>query len=263
MKKRVFRNILTVGLLLIYLVLGYQASFATDIDELQLYFYRGNDRYEKGKYGEAISEYNEIINRGYESGSVYFNLGNSYFKKGELGKAIVNYERAKRLNPRDRDLESNYNYALSLIKGDRGETKKSWPIRVVNACYTPFSINGIIILLSLLFIAILIVIVTGKYLGTIKKYSTIVISLLLLFFMISLLPLMQRIALTDKEGVVTSETAEAGFEPIEGATTHYTLYEGMKVEIVNSTESWYKVKREDGKAGWISRDDLEIISRLK
>ncbi len=84
-------------------------------------------------------------------------------------------------------------------------------------------------------------------------------TLMLLLFLLSFFSLIQKITLIDKEAIITAETAGAGFEPIESATTHYILYEGMKVEIVHSKDSWYKVKRQDGKTGWVMKKDLELI----
>ncbi len=63
----------------------------------------------------------------------------------------------------------------------------------------------------------------------------------------------------DKEAIVISESPEARFEPFEKATAYFTLYEGMKVYIVESKKGWRKVERFDGKAGWIRDKEVEKV----
>ena len=53
-------------------------------------FKKGNEFYELGQYQEAIKNFEEIIDNGYESWELYYNLGNAYFKNKQLGKAILN-----------------------------------------------------------------------------------------------------------------------------------------------------------------------------
>jgi len=52
---------------------------------------------------------------------------------------------------------------------------------------------------------------------------------------------------------------EVFYGPFESATKFFSLQEGMKARVVNEKEDWYKVKRDDGKSGWIKKDTLEII----
>lgn len=259
MKQKILTRNAAVLLFFLSLILNSQVSFAKGIDDLQPFFYRGNDFYEKGKYDEAIAEYSRIKDAGYESGSLYYNIGNCYFKKGKLGKAIVNYERAKRLIPGDKDLQYNYNYALSLVKGDINKSEKPLSLKTIANIFSSFTINGLTALLSLLYISVLSTIIARKYIAKFKKYSIVIMTVILIFFILSLFSLVQKITMIDKTAIITSETAKARFGPIENATNHYILYEGMKVEVVQSKDSWYKLKRQDGKIGWVTKEKLEII----
>jgi SH3-like domain-containing protein len=71
--------------------------------------------------------------------------------------------------------------------------------------------------------------------------------------------LKEKIGKLGKEAVVLESEINARFEPFEQATSHYVLYEGMKVGIVDFSGGWYKVKRPDGKIGWIPKESLGII----
>ena len=68
-----------------------------------------------------------------------------------------------------------------------------------------------------------------------------------------------RITSNNREAVLISESSDAKFEPVENATIHYTIYEGAKVYIVQEKMDWLKIRRQDGKIGWIKKADSEII----
>jgi len=219
-------------------------------------FNRANVYYEQANYDEAIKQYNSILEAGWESGNLYYNLGNCYFKKGELGRAVLNYEKARRLIPKDLDLESNYEYARSLIKGGAVASKKSLPLRVLNNLFEKFTIDGLTILLSALYILILVTILISLFFRPLKKHALILTIFMGLFFIASFVGLRGKVALLNKEGIVIVEQVDAKFEPMEKATTYFTLYEGMKVEVVESRDSWYKVKRQDNKSGWVQHSAI-------
>jgi len=220
---------------------------------------RANVYYEQANYDEAIKQYNSILETGWESGNLYYNLGNCYFKKGELGRAILNYEKARRLIPLDKDLESNYEYACSLIKGQAVASQKSLPVRVLNNLFEKFTIDGLMILLGVFFISILISALLGLFLKPFKKQALIFAAFLGLCFVVGLIGLKGKISLLDKEAIVVIEQADAKFEPMDKATAYFTLYEGMKVKVISSKDNWYKVRRLDNKSGWVEKSALAIF----
>lgn len=222
-------------------------------------FNRANVYYEQANYDEAIKQYNSILETGWESGNLYYNLGNCYFKKGELGRAILNYEKARRLIPLDKDLESNYEYAHSLIKGGAVASKKSLPLRVLDNLFEKFTVDGLTILLSVLFILILITILISLFFRSFKKHILILIVFMELFFIAGFVGLRGKIALLNKEGVVIVEQVDVKFEPMDKATAYFTLYDGMKVDVTSSKDNWYKVRRQDNKSGWIEKSALSIF----
>ena len=101
---------------LIVLIAFFVISPVSANDEALSRFVSGESSYKDKEYRKAIEQYEMIIKDGQESGQIYYNLANSYFKNGDYGKAVLNYERAKRLMPRDSDVDYNYNYVLNLVK---------------------------------------------------------------------------------------------------------------------------------------------------
>ena len=79
---------------LLVAVLFSAGSWAEIPDSL---FYKANEKYQEGKYEDAIQLYQEIISEGYESPVLYYNLGNSFFRSNKLGKSRLFYEKALKL----------------------------------------------------------------------------------------------------------------------------------------------------------------------
>ncbi|MBI5741972.1 MAG: tetratricopeptide repeat protein [Nitrospirae bacterium] len=220
-------------------------------------FKKGNQFYEKGDYDEAIKEYSRLLKQGLESGNLYFNLGNSYFKKGEHGKAVLNYERAKRLVPDDSDLKSNYAYALSKIENSPQGAPP--PTEKVMGIFNNLTLDGLTVVMSVVYALMVLIITASIFIERVRRYRIIGIFILSLLFITGAAAVFSRAAVLDKEAIVVTKSAEARFEPLENATTHFTLYEGMKVYVLESKQDWSKVRRDDGKTGWLSSRALEKI----
>ena len=232
-----------------------QASFGVAKGAITDMFYKANAMYEYGEYNKAIYEYKKIIDKGWVSGPIFYNLGNCYFKEAKLGKAILNYEKAKRLIPRDSDLESNYKYVKSLVKGGVGEKKTGF----INRLFAFFTIDELAILLSVLYLVIFCIIIASLYIGWIKRYRLFLIIAILIVFMAVFVAMQGKISDVGNEAVVVKERTDARFEPFDRATAHFTLYEGAKIKLLSSGGKWCKIMRWDGKRGWVKKEDIEIF----
>jgi len=106
-------------LFLMALLLGLALSLPARADSgaWAALFAQANQRYEAGDFAGAAALYEQIVRAGGDDGRVYYNLGNAYFKAGQLGKAVLSYERARRLLPRDEDIQANLAFARSQVKG--------------------------------------------------------------------------------------------------------------------------------------------------
>lgn len=222
-------------------------------------FSGANALYEKGEYDKAIAEYEKIVNAGLESGNLYYNIGNCYFKKGSLGKAILNYEKAERLIPRDKDLESNYKYANSMVKYNMPKAGKICIIRFAEKFSDEFTINELTILMSVIYVLIVLVVIACVIFKTHKRNFNAAASILILIFALCCFSFRTKLLLLNREAVIIKETSSAKFEPFDRATTHFKIYEGMKVYVLSSNGNWYKIKRPDGKTGWVKKESAELI----
>jgi len=222
-------------------------------------FYNGNALYEKGDYKAAIAEYEKILGTGYESGELYYNLGNSYFKDGQLGKAILNYRRAGRIIPRGRDLGSNCKHVLSLTKGAAPAEPKILPFRLMDAAGRYFTVNELTLFLSVLFFLFMGIVLVHVYFRRVRAYFGLIIACLSVLFVTGAALTVNEVEKIGKEAIIISKEANSKFEPFKRATTHFTLHEGEAVTVLDSKDAWRKIKRPDGKTGWVNKGNLEII----
>jgi len=218
-------------------------------------FYKGNTLYEHGDYRAALDEYLSILSMGKESGPLYYNIGNCYFRLGKTGEAILYYERARRLMPRDSDLKANYRFALSQTRQPSYEPSMTGHLLRKSKILT---INEITVMISVMFILILLIILARQAVGMRRSFWAAIVVTLVIALSLSFI-LYMRISDIGSEAVVIAEKADAGFEPIESATVHYTLYEGARVNIIEKKGAWVRIKRADGKTGWIKNSLLQVI----
>lgn len=222
-------------------------------------FKDANSLYKESKYAEAAAEYEKAFEKGYESGNLYYNLGNSYFKTGDFGRAILNYERARLSIARDSDLKSNYNYAKSLLNLGPEPFPGGWLVRYVDRVSEGSNINFLTVCVSSLYALICLFLILKMFFnGTIRFYKTS-ICVLIVFFIFGSVCLYRKVHYLNSAAIVIDKEALIKFEPFNSATTFFSLQQGSKVEIIEKSGDWYKLKRSDGKSGWGNKSVIEFI----
>ncbi len=232
-------------------------------DHNQYLFDQANQFYQQEKYHEAIANYLEIINNGYESWQLYYNLGNAYYKTRKFGRAILNYERALKLNPKNEDVQFNLQIAnLSvvdkivtppqfIISKLLSSLKSLWGIQILT-----FLTIGFYLLLTILIVAKIFV---RKSRPQLLLNGLLILTVILFLFITTMLvvrihentTLHYAIVLVDKVDVLSSPEAQG--------TELFSLHEGVKLKVEELRGEWAKIRLADGKVGWIKKDVFEII----
>ncbi|MCK5451761.1 MAG: tetratricopeptide repeat protein [Candidatus Omnitrophica bacterium] len=216
--------------------------------------------YGRGEYDKAVAVYEDILSGGVESRSIYYNLGNAYFKLGAMGKAILNYERAKKIMPRDADLAANIRLARSMIKGGKVVSERTiWDWYPVKVYSNNFSLNEITIFSSGMYIAAILLLILGVVNPNIKRKAIVITIILFIFIAINTLIMWRKDGGMGRDAVVISSQTDALFGPFDSETKFFTLYEGVNCDVVRSKGEWCKIRREDGKTGWVKKDEIEIV----
>jgi tetratricopeptide (TPR) repeat protein len=250
---------ITAGILFVFTCTVIPAHARSDKDTDAGYIvYKGNTLYEQGSYNDAIREYSKLLEQDVESGHLYYNIANAYFKKGELGKAILHYERSKRLIPRDSDLKLNYKFALSQIQADTAKISTPWKEKIFGSLRF-LTLNELTVLASCLFVLTVLLLVARLYIRMSSNTFSLLLTSLIVMIVFTVTSVWIRASEIDKEAVTVADSPEVKFEPFESATTHFTLHEGMRIYVIQSKQDWMKIKRSDGKTGWVRKNAAEII----
>jgi len=226
-------------------------------EEAASQFVQGGAAYKQENYNQAIEIYESIIEGKKESANIYYNLANAYFKINNLGKAVLNYERALRLSTRDSDINFNYRYALGLVRGQdqRGGDFLQKIFRDYTSYYT---LDEMVLMLMITIVILGVILLLSLYLKWEKRMKVFISCVFGVIIFILSFGLMQKLQYEKNQAIILKQ-AEANFEPRDNSTTHYEVNPGQKVKLMKRADGWTKIKRFDGKLGWVHQDMLEKI----
>lgn len=250
-------------LVLIFLTLIFMSQAqAQDTDDAAFNkaFYQANIAYEGGNYDNALDIYRSFLDRGLKSSSLFYNMANAYYRKGEIGEAILNYKRAKWLSPRDGDIVANYFHAKSQLKRQDSRDERIILLQWIDHASQAVTVKELTLICLFFFYILVAYFITTKIFKVFPLYSNQVIITILLVLFIFVTAYIQRIYAADHEAVVLDKIADARYEPKASAEVHYPVYEGMKVYILRSKEGWSKIRRPNGKIGWLPSKSIEKVS---
>jgi len=227
-------------------------------DEL---FALANKQYEKANYDSAILNYQKIISNNGHDSRVYYNLGNTFYRKKSLGHAILNFEKARLLNPSDKDIQANLNFARTSTVDKIVPREKGFFEKVLLFLHNLMNVQA----QSLAFIVLLFVMAGCFTLilvsrGMRREIASIVLIISLVIFVFLSLSLFIKIhdEKNTREGVVLSSSVTAVNEP-DGSQVLFTVHEGAKFAVVRKVGGWYFASLDNGMAGWLKEADVGII----
>ncbi len=243
--------------ILYLLLLTTQFFFAQDG------FEKGNDFYRKGKYEQAITEYESVLASQQHSAELYFNLGNSYYKLNKVAPAIYNYEKALVLDPDDAEIQNNLKFAQKLQIDEIKVIPTVGFSKMVHDFASIFHYNTwawISVGLSTLFLVFFI----GYYFS--QMTSSKRIFFFGMFALIFLLLISVSVAISEKNdfenekpAIVFAEMVLVKSEPQKASNNVFTLHEGTKVFVLESLENWRKIQLTDGTEGWIEKTAIKEV----
>ncbi|MBM4168089.1 MAG: tetratricopeptide repeat protein [Ignavibacteria bacterium] len=244
-------------------IVGMLAMSSSSAQTLQDVFDRGIALYRDGKYEGAAREFESMLKQGYKSAGIYFNVGNAYYRTGNIGKAILAYERARRLEPHDPEIEHNLKLA-NLRTVDRIDAVPEfflvgW-IRSLASVLAP-SATAYIFLLSwtIAFISLAILVLRWFSRATRMFRVIFLISIGGIVLGGSLLALQTIESSSQDDAIVVAAVVTAKNSPDEQAVNAFVIHEGLKVRLSDSVGDWIKITLADGKVGWVPSTTVEQI----
>jgi tetratricopeptide (TPR) repeat protein len=230
---------------------------------MQALFEKGNTSYSKGQYKEAVAAYQQVINAGYQSTALYYNMGNAEYKLGEVPSALLYYEKAHKLAPADEDINVNLRFANLRTTDKIDETPEFFLNKWWNGFILSFSVN-VLALISILLVLMasgLLIVYFFTNSVSIKK-GAFYVSMSLFFIGIVIVSLAgSQVSYFNghKQGIIFTSTVNVKSGPIDQSNTLFVLHEGTKVNLLDNTNGWVKIKLANGNVGWVRVADAKEI----
>ena len=254
------RKVVTV----VTLLLSLGASMNIQAKDLDSLWTAGVQAYTDGKFSDASAAWTSIEESGQKSAKLYYNLGNAWFKQGNYPKAILNYERALRLDPSYSDARYNLEFTNNFVQ-DKIEPVPEFILKSVarKVCYVMGSNAWAVIFLVLLAAALMmgLLFLLGSSVGKRRAgfYCGIVL-LLLSAGALSFSIWQKSDSVKTDTAIVMSPVSSVKSSPSSGSSKDlFVIHEGTKVTILDEVGSWKNIALADGRQGWITSNELEVI----
>lgn len=225
-------------------------------------FDQATRQYSQGNYDQALKTYKSILGAGQHSAEVYYNMGNVYYKMDSLPLSIYYYEKALQLSPNDADAKANLAFANQKILDLVEPLPKSFLSNISELLqifyFDTWAILGVIFMF--VFSVAFLLYYFSK--SVILKKSFFILSFCFLALSLSCLSFghLEKYRFQNKKyGIISSATVDVASEPTAVSDAVFQIHEGLKVEVDESFESWYKIKLADGKTGWILSKSLMLL----
>lgn len=257
MNKTIKKYLLSVLFLIFCFNINLRAQDNTVI------FDNANNEYAKGNYQAAIGLYQQIIKSNKVAPELYYNLGNAYFKTNNFPLAILYFEKAKRLNPTDEDIDYNIKVVNNKIIDKIDIVPELFYIRWWRTISSLNTANGWAIL-SIVSITSLLILV-GLYLFSnriiIRKlcFSLSFLLVVTTALFINFAFMQQGLITNSKEAIIFTPTVSVKSSPDINSVDLFVIHEGTKVEINDNIGEWSEIKIANGSKGWIKKDNYEKI----
>lgn len=222
-----------------------------------------NKVYNEGSFEQATELYEKVIENGYESADVYYNLGNAFFKQNNFAAAILYYEKAKKLEPNDEDINFNLKIANNRIVDKIEPVPELFYVQWWNTLIYALTVDqwGMLSAAFLVLLLLMGLVFLLTRLVWLKKLS-------FWFGVLFLISSLSTYALAnqkfnsfkkDHEAIVFTPTVTVKSSPTESSIDLFVIHEGTKVELTDNVGEWYEIKIANGSVGWIRANDIEKI----
>jgi len=241
----------------VMLMLGMACVSSSEAQAPEEVFLEGNRHYEDGRYAAAAAAYRSLLRYQIRDPVLEYNLANTEFRLGNLGQAILHYERARRLDPTDRDIVANLEFARSF-RHDQVEPEPQMAIvRWVHALQDRLGPDrqawGVVLLVWL------IAALNARCFSRPRAWSAThgwLLGALLLLLAVSSASWYTTLERLDgrRSAVVLDQVVEVLAGPGHNNPALFTVHEGLGLWIRGERDEWLQVSLPNGLHGWIAKD---------
>jgi len=225
----------------------------------------------------AAYKYQLLVDAGVHNARLFRNLGNACLQSNQLGRAIANYERAKQLDPDDRQLAVNLEFANSLVKGDEPTTNNATSptaggavslqsivekFRTWNSLLIDFTgmrlMIWTLVMSSVVFWSLQITRTTG-YRFPVWRFAIVPLLLLTTSLTSAVLATTQPPGIDNGIIIADSMTLHSGDGEQFDKVLSLDASQGHRVRILATRGDWIQVKTRHGNIGWLLARDVEQL----
>ena len=233
-------------------LIGYTKTFAADMASD---FSAANELYAKGKFADAATAYEKILQTSGQSAALLFNCGNAEFKAGHLGKAIAAYRQAEFLSPRDPELRATLAFVRSQVQGG-SQHEGHWQNWLGS-----LSLNEGAVLTAIFVWAMFALLAARQIwpaLGP-KLQTATRLCIVLVVFSGGVLAVQAANHFNSAIAVVTGPEATARSGPFEDGQAAFTAHDGAEMRVLDRHDDWVQVSDPSGKIGWMNQKQVEVL----
>jgi tetratricopeptide (TPR) repeat protein len=239
-------------LVLLVTMLGAGHIFAADFTAD---FAAANKLYAEGKFADAATAYDTLLQTGEQSPSLLFNYGNAEFKTGHLGKAIGAYRQAKMLSPRDPELRANLAFVRTQVAGAtlRESRWQYW--------FSMLTLNEGTLLTAVFFWAMCALLAAKQLRPALapRLQTATRFAVALTICSGAILALRTANHFSSPIAVVTNAEVTARSGPFDDAQSAFTARDGAELHVLDRHDDWVQVASGTGKTGWLSTKQVEVL----
>ncbi len=218
-------------------------------------FTSANKLYAQGKFAEAATAYEKILQTGMQSSALLFNAGNAEFKAGYLGQAIVAYRRASLLTPRDAELRANLAFARNQVRG--ASVREDWWQNLFGSLTLNEGTLLTVFFFWLTFALLAVRQIRPALTPKLRSLTRLTVGLTI--FSGAVLGLQAANYFNNSIAVVTVAEATARSGPFDDAQTAFTAHDGAELSVLARHDDWVEVTDASGKTGWLNQKQAEVL----
>lgn len=242
------------GIVLLIVLLCAARGLAADVSSS---FDAANKLYEEGKFSDAATAYEQLIQSKTTSSAIYFNLGNAFFKSGQLGRAIAAYRDARTLAPHDSDVRANLTFVRARVQTPT-VTPTRWQQFLALLTVNEWAMLTAVALWFWLALLILL-----QFRPQLKQSLRTFLwcGAAALVVLVFLLAAASSVSST-KTAIVIAPDAVIHNGPLDAASARATVHDGAEVTVLDTKNDWLQVQVDAQRSGWIKREQVVVTSGI-
>ena len=258
-----------VKMFIIILLLNMNIYAKDNNYEREAIFKKAASEYSKKNYEEALNTFQQLENTDKVSFELLFDVGNCYYRLDELGEAIQYWEKAKKLNPSNDDVNFNLKLANVKLQDKVILPKPFFLFKYYHSIRQNINIKHWMNYLGIIFLVTIIIFIIPKFFNNKRRLQR---KILKIFFIPKYILILSLIIISvvlfdsinynnnNKFGIVVVNKIKVKTEPKENGETSFILHEGSKIKILSKfNRNWYKISYFDDKIGWIESNKIGEI----